>query len=955
MAEHTAEQMAQHTPMMQQYLRIKAEFPDMLLFYRMGDFYELFFADAQRAARLLEITLTKRGQSAGQPIPMAGIPYHAAEGYLARLVRAGVSVAICEQKGDPAKSKGPVEREVVRIVTPGTLTDEALLEERQESLICALAEPEGKSGAAAQSDARSAADAGGRVGLAVLELASGRFSVLEIDGQEALAAELERLRPAELLLSESSRLPEQLGERLASGLAAGITRRAPWQFDADSAERLLCEQFGTQDLSGFGCAGLRLAIGAAGCLLQYVKETQRVALPHLRGLRTESRDDALILDAATRRNLELTRSLSAASGGTQGSAGSDQHTLAGIMDRTATAMGARLLRRWINRPLRDRLAVGERHQAIEALLLSGAFEALREELAAIGDLERILARVALGSARPRDLAALREALARLPALHADLGMAESARLGQLDTEMGEHPELASLLQRALIEQPPMLIRDGGVIARSYDPELDELRDLAEHGDQFLIDLEQRERARTGISTLKVGYNRVHGYYIELGRSHAERVPDDYQRRQTLKASERYITPELKRFEEQVLSARERSLAREKLLYEALIEQLQANLAPLQATAAAIAELDVLCNLAERAERLNWSRPQLNDAPGIQIQDGRHPVVEQVRAEPFVPNGLKLGNAQRMLVITGPNMGGKSTFMRQVALIVVMAYAGSFVPAKSAQLGPIDRIFSRIGAADDLARGRSTFMVEMEETANILNNATANSLVLMDEIGRGTSTFDGLSLAWACAEAIADQLRAFTLFATHYFELTALPERHASVRNVHLDAVEHGERIVFLHSLREGPASQSYGLQVAALAGVPAAVIARAREHLRRLEEQSAERDQGARQLSLFPSEPSAGMSAQDQRTASSASTLEASGASRSRSASKSRSASSPSTEHAPTPSSSSLPEPPMIREPMPSPALDALRELDPDELSPRKALETLYRLQALDRGLDDLP
>ena len=949
----------QHTPMMQQYLRIKAEYPGMLLFYRMGDFYELFFEDAERAARLLDITLTKRGQSAGQPIPMAGVPYHAVEGYLARLVRRGVSVAICEQKGDPARSKGPVEREVVRIITPGTLTDEALLDERQENLICAIADCGAESGAQ-DSGTQSRAKSEARFGLAVLELASGRFSVLELSGLEALSAELERLRPAELLLSEDS----QLHERLAEPLVTGITRRAPWQFDTDSAERLLREQFGTQDLNGFGCAGLSLGIGAAGCLLQYVKETQRVALPHLRGLRTETRDDALILDAATRRNLELTRSLSAAASPGPGGP-HDQHTLAGIMDRTATAMGARLLRRWINRPLRDRVAVGERHQAIEALLLSGAFEALREELAAIGDLERILARVALGSARPRDLAALREALARLPALHADLTMTESSRLEQLATEMGEHPELLSLLQHALIEQPPMLIRDGGVIARGYDPELDELRDLAEHGDQFLIDLEQRERERTGISTLKVGYNRVHGYYIELGRSHAERVPDDYQRRQTLKTSERYVTPELKRFEGQVLSARERSLAREKLLYEALIAQLQTSLAPLQLSAAAIAELDVLCNLAERAERLNWSRPRLSDVPGIRIEDGRHPVVEQVRAEPFVANGLTLDQASRMLVITGPNMGGKSTLMRQVALIVVMAYAGSFVPARSAELGPIDRIFSRIGAADDLARGRSTFMVEMEETANILNNATASSLVLMDEIGRGTSTFDGLSLAWACAEALADQLRAFTLFATHYFELTALPERHASVRNQHLDAVEHGERIVFLHSLREGPASQSYGLQVAALAGVPAAVIARAREHLHRLEEQSVARDQGATQLSLFPLEPETESEAAKISASPSASVPAAPGT-----AAASRSASTRSLKRGALRASRPQPKPPMIREPSansdqcPSadsdlnlaprlnPALKRLRQLDPDDLSPRKALETLYQLQALDQGTD---
>ncbi|NBC49662.1 MAG: DNA mismatch repair protein MutS [Gammaproteobacteria bacterium] len=900
--------------MMQQYLRIKAEYPQMLLFYRMGDFYELFFDDAERAAQLLDITLTKRGQSAGQPIPMAGVPYHSVESYLARLVRQGVSVAICEQKGDPAKSKGPVERAVVRIVTPGTLTDEALLEERQENLLCALAE----------SGATTGASAGERVGLATLELASGRFRVLELEGDEALLAELERLRPAELLLSETSTLPDRLGDLVA----AGLTRRAPWSFDAESAERLLCEQFGTRDLNGFGCAELRLAIGAAGCLLQYVKETQRVALPHLRELRTETRDEALILDAATRRNLELTHALSAAASTGQASGTRDQHTLAGIMDRTATAMGARLLRRWINRPLRDRLAVAERHEAIAALLSTAAFEVLQEELAAIGDLERILARVALGSARPRDLAALRDALARLPALHSGLDGPDSARLSALRAQLGEHPEVLALLQRALIEQPPMLIRDGGVLARGYDAELDELRDLAEHGDQFLLDLEQRERARTGISTLKVGYNRVHGYYIELGRTHAEQVPADYQRRQTLKGSERYITPELKRFEEQVLSARERALAREKQLYDALIGQLQQQLEPLQASAGAIAEIDVLCNLAERAERLDWSRPELGDAPGVTIEDGRHPVVEQVRAEPFVPNGLGLDERRRMLLITGPNMGGKSTFMRQTALIVVMAYAGSFVPARAARLGPINRIFSRIGAADDLAGGRSTFMVEMEETANILNNATAESLVLMDEIGRGTSTFDGLSLAWACAEALADQLRAFTLFATHYFELTALPERHEGVANVHLDAVEHGERIVFLHSLRDGPASQSYGLQVAALAGVPAAVIARAREHLQRLEAQSKANQADAVQLSLFPPAPDSALSNASISEPAISSPRPASGRTPKRTSKSTR------PEHIEKPEQS---------------ALDALRALDPDGLSPREALEALYRLRALVR------
>ena len=599
-----------------------------------------------------------------------------------------------------------------------------------------------------------------------------------------------------------------------------------------------------------------------------------------------------MLDAATRRNLELTQPLTAAPAGLAEPAARSAQTLAAVMDRTATAMGARLLRRWIGRPLRDREHIARRHDAVETLLLAGAFEPLHGELAAIADLERILARVALGSARPRDLAALREALARLPALHQIVDGLDSALLAELGGDLGEHPETRALLQRALIEQPPMLIRDGGVIAPGHDGELDELRGLAEHGDGFLLELERRERERTGIAALKVGYNRVHGYYIELGRSHAERVPDDYQRRQTLKAAERYITPELKRFEEQVLSARERALAREKALYDGLIAELQAVLEPLQRTAAALAALDVLANLAERAARLDWTRPTLTGTPGIAVEDGRHPVVEQVAAEPFVANGLALDEDRRMLVITGPNMGGKSTFMRQSALIVLMAYAGSFVPARAARIGPIDRIFSRIGAADDLAGGRSTFMVEMEETANILHNATEQSLVLMDEIGRGTSTFDGLSLAWACAEALAGRIRAFTLFATHYFELTALPESYPSAANAHLDAVEHGERIVFLYSLREGPASQSYGLQVAALAGVPPAVIARARERLRELEERARDRPAAgaAAQLPLFP------------------------------------------------------PEAP------PSPALEALRALDPDSLTPRQALDALYRLRALQEG-----
>ncbi|EXJ15117.1 DNA mismatch repair protein MutS [Imhoffiella purpurea] len=851
--------LSQHTPMMQQYLRIKADYPNMLLFYRMGDFYELFFEDAERAARLLDITLTKRGQSAGRPIPMAGVPYHAAESYLAKLVRQGVSVAICEQIGDPAASKGPVERKVARIVTPGTLTDEALLDERRENLLTAIAES--KDG----------------YGLAVLELSSGRFSVLEVTSREALASELERLKPAEILVEEDSRLPLDLR------LEHGVTRRPAWHFDADSAQQALCEQFGTRDLSGYGCADLRLAVGAAGCLLQYVRDTQFAALPHIRGLGTEQHDEALILDAATRRNLELTESLT----------GRPEHTLAGILDRTATAMGSRLLRRWLNRPLRDPHSVRERHAAIRTLTDQGRIAPVREHLAEIGDLERILARVALGSARPRDLAVLRDSLAVLPALRGRIAELDDPLLARLETEIGEHPETLDLLTRAILPQPPVLIRDGGVIAPGYDPELDELRDLSNNADRFLIDLETRERARTGIQGLKVGYNRVHGYYIELGRTQADQVPAEYVRRQTLKGAERYITPELKRFEDQVLSSRERALAREKALYEALLGRLTERLAQLQTSAAGIAALDAVANLAERAESLNWSCPTLTEETRIEIREGRHPVVERVIDTPFVANDLLMDTERRMLVITGPNMGGKSTYMRQNALIVLLAHAGSYVPATSATIGPVDRIFSRIGASDDLAGGRSTFMVEMEETANILNNATERSLVLMDEVGRGTSTFDGLSLAWSCSVELATRIGAYSLFATHYFELTTLPDEHPGIVNVHLDAVEHGSSIVFMHALREGPANQSYGLAVAALAGVPAEVIQRARNRLRELEDSAhrhAERE--AVQLSLFP----------------------------------------------PYPEPEPAPEPPVC---------DALRELDPDGMTPRQALEQLYRLKGM--------
>ncbi len=791
-----------HTPVMQQYLRLKAQHPDALLFYRMGDFYELFYDDAKKAARLLDITLTARGQSAGQPIPMAGVPYHSAENYIARLVRRRECVAICEQIGDPAKAKGPVERQVVRVVTPGTVADEAVLEERRDTLLAALYRE------------------GPQFGLAWLELSSGRFIVLEGDGDEALQGEVERVRPAELLVVEHE----------AATFNTCVRERPTWHFDLDVATRNLCEQFAVRDLSGYGCAHKSLAIRAAGCLLHYVRETQRAALPHLRGVRVEERSDAVILDAATRRNLELDTSL----------ANRPECTVAAVLDHTATSMGGRELRRWLHRPLRDRHAIEWRLHAIGALIETGAHIELHALLREVGDIERGLARVALKSARPRDLAQLRTALGRLPELQGLLAAIDSPLLQQLAAQASLHPDLHALLTRAIVESPPALLRDGGVIAFGYDAQFDELKRISEHSDQYLLELEARERDRTGIANLRLGYNRVQGYYIEISRNLADQVPADYHRRQTVKNAERYITPELKAFEDKVLSARDRALAREKQLYDELLDTLIADLGTLQNTASALASLDVLANLSERAVTLRYAPPLLTDDPIIEICEGRHPVVERFIDEPFIANDLKLHDQRRMLVITGPNMGGKSTLMRQTALIVILARIGSYVPATSACIGPIDRVFTRIGASDDLAGGRSTFMLEMTEAANILNNATEHSLVLMDEIGRGTSTYDGLSLAWACATHTSRAIRAFTLFATHYFELTSLANELDACANVHLDAVEHGDQLIFLHTVKDGPANQSYGLQVAALAGVPPPVIGAARRYLRELERRSAE-------------------------------------------------------------------------------------------------------------------
>lgn len=793
---------SEHTPMMQQYLSIKLEYPEMLLFYRMGDFYELFFEDAQRAACLLDITLTARGKTAGQNIPMAGVPFHALENYLVKLVRQGESAVICEQVGDPATSKGLVERKVTRIITPGTLTDEALLEERQDNLLAAIYQVEHT------------------FGLASLDLSSGRFNVTEMPSLSLLHSELARLRPAEILISESSlfTLPS---ERL---------RKQPdWYFSLSTAQRLLNQQFGTQDLAGFGCEHLKVALRAAGCLLQYASDTQRTQLPHIQGLRWERREDSLLLDAATRRNLELDNGLT----------GKREHTLINVLDQCATPMGSRLLRRWLHRPLRDTDVLKARHHSIGVLLEQQRFDALYKSLRSVGDIERILARVALKTARPRDLSQLRTALSLLPDLHEFLLPIASPRLQELSAAIQGFPEVHALLAAAILENPPMLVRDGGVIAAGYDADLDELRNLSEHAGQYLSDLETQERARTGFANLKVGFNRVHGYYIELSRIHTENIPVNYTRRQTLKDVERYITPELKQFEDKVLSARERALAREKYLYERLLEKLHPPLPKLQACAAALAELDVLQNFAERANSLHYYPPEFSPKEGIEIVGGRHPVVEAVQETPFMPNDVTLDKQQRMLIITGPNMGGKSVLMRQTALIVLMAHIGSFVPADRAVIGAIDGIFTRIGANDDLAGGRSTFMVEMTETANILHNATRNSLVLMDEIGRGTSTFDGLSLAWACAEHLARHIGAYTLFATHYFELTRLPELCKGIENIHLDAVEQGDKLIFMHAVKSGAANKSYGLQVALLAGVPRNVVAQARLRLKQLEDQAA--------------------------------------------------------------------------------------------------------------------
>ncbi|MDU6924949.1 DNA mismatch repair protein MutS [Franconibacter helveticus] len=854
MTESVDKDLSDHTPMMQQYLKLKAQHPDILLFYRMGDFYELFYDDAKRASQLMDISLTKRGASAGEPIPMAGVPHHAVENYLAKLVSLGESVAICEQIGDPATSKGPVERKVVRIVTPGTISDEALLQERQDNLLAAIWQ-----------DSRG-------FGYATLDISSGRFRLTEPQDKETMAAELQRTNPAELLYAED------FAEMALIEGRRGLRRRPLWEFEIDTARQQLNLQFGTRDLVGFGVENAVRGLCAAGCLLQYVKDTQRTSLPHIRSITMERQQDGIIMDAATRRNLEITQNL----------AGGIENTLASVLDCTVTPMGSRMLKRWLHMPVRDVTVLAHRQQAISALMdLAGD---LQPVLRQVGDLERVLARLALRTARPRDLARMRHAFQQLPALREILTGSDASYVQTLRDNMGEFSELRELLERAIIETPPVLVRDGGVIAPGYNAELDEWRALADGATDYLDRLEIREREKLGLDTLKVGFNAVHGYHIQVSRGQSHLVPIHYVRRQTLKNAERYIIPELKEYEDKVLTSKGKALGLEKQLYDELFDLLLPHLPELQKSAAALAELDVLANLAERAATLNYTCPIFTDKPGIRLVEARHPVVERVLNEPFIANPLNLSPQRRMLIITGPNMGGKSTYMRQTALITLMAYIGSFVPAQQAEIGPVDRIFTRVGAADDLASGRSTFMVEMTETANILHNATEHSLVLMDEIGRGTSTYDGLSLAWACAESLANRIKALTLFATHYFELTQLPEKMEGVANVHLDAIEHGDTIAFMHSVQDGAASKSYGLAVAALAGVPKEVIKRARQKLRELESLSgnaaATQIDGTQMSLLAPAEET-------------------------------------------------------------SPAVEALENLDPDSLTPRQALEWIYRLKNL--------
>ncbi|UAJ65945.1 DNA mismatch repair protein MutS [Candidatus Schneideria nysicola] len=781
------------TPSMQQYIQLKKKYSDMLLFYRMGDFYELFYEDAKKISNLINITLTKRGIYDGKPIPMAGIPYHALDNYLAKLVALGESIAICEQIGDSKKAGSLIERRVVRIVTPGTLSDEALMDEKQDNLLAAIWYEKEK------------------FGYATLDVSSGRFIISEIDNQDNMVAELQRTNPAEILYPETIRKFTFLENY------RNIRYRPIWEFDLSTAYKQLNRQFNTNNLHGFGVEKAKIALCAAGCLLQYVKDTQCVSLPHISSISLENKKNIIVMNATTQKNLELTKNLQ----------GGIQNTLLDILDRTITPMGSRMLKRWIHTPIRNRCMLIHRQRSI--VILQETFIKIRKILTKIQDLERISSRIALKSARPRDFTRMRYALKQFPLIQELFKNYSETHLKNIVYHIGYFESLYQLLERAIVEFPPAVLREGGVIASGYNNELDKWRTISRDCTSYLHDLEEKERKNTGIDTLKITYNRVHGYYIQIHRSHNHLIPNYYIRKQTLKNFERYTIPELKEYEKNVLLAQDKIISLEKELYNGLFDFFIPYLGALQRSARSLAELDVLSNLAERAISLNYVCPNISKETGIKIVAGRHPVIEQkIKNQTFIPNSLNLSQKERMLMITGPNMGGKSTYMRQNALIVLLSYIGSFVPANEAIIGPIDQIFTRIGASDDLSSGRSTFMVEMTETANILNNATKDSLILMDEIGRGTSTHDGLSLAWSCAEELI-QRQSMTLFSTHYFELTQLQNKHPLIKNVHLNALEHNQSLIFMYNVKDGAIDNSYGLAVAALAGVPANVIERARK------------------------------------------------------------------------------------------------------------------------------
>jgi DNA mismatch repair protein MutS len=803
------------TPAMRQYFEAKRQYRDAIVFFRMGDFYEMFYEDALTAARALELTLTSRSKdAAGGAIPMCGVPYHAADGYIARLVKKGFRVAICEQVEDPKKAKGLVRREVVRVVSPGTLTDAGYLEAREPAFLMGI----------------SPAPPGPGYGVALLDLSTGEFMTAEYSGadaRQALADELAVLRPREIVVPDALTDVSALVEQLR--LDARVTAVDAWTFEFESARRTLAAQLQAHSLQGFGLEDRPAAVCAAGALVQYLRDTQKADLAHVREIRFRAGADCLVIDPTTLRNLEV---LEAADGGKTG-------TLLHELDRTVTPMGGRLLRAWLLRPLVALERIQDRLDAVEEFAFRATDRAkLRETFKAVHDVERLVARAALGTAGPRDLVSLRQSLAAVPRVRMLLEAFQAPLVRSLVAELDDVAEVREALDRTLVDEPPALAREGGMVRDGLDGELDELRTISRSGRQRIAEMEDAERARTGIGSLKIRYNRVFGYYIEISKANLGSVPPDYHRKQTIAGGERFITPALKEYEEKVLGADERITAREVEIFEALRQQVAAAAPAIQDTARGLAALDVLASMAEVAAVANYTKPLMHDGDELAATDVRHPVVERMSAEAFVPNDVTLdAAAHQLLILTGPNMGGKSTFLRQTALLCLMAQAGSFVPARTAKLPVVDRLFARVGASDNIARGQSTFMVEMQETANILHSATSRSLIILDEIGRGTATFDGLSLAWAVAEHLASNSRARpkTIFATHYHELTDLADAVPGVANFHVVVREWNDDIVFLRKVVPGRSDRSYGIQVARLAGLPAPVVARARDILNGLE------------------------------------------------------------------------------------------------------------------------